>query len=303
MKVGVRSWPAPVKYVKQINGFTIVETMVVLTVTGALFVAIAASLTGRQNAAEFTHSIQSVQSQLQQVINQVPDGNFPDKNVSCASGGSSLVFSGGGNQGTNSECLFLGKVIQFHVHNAGGLTTEQYQVYTIAGLNTQGTAASPFAAAKPTVVQVGSNIANYSTAISLEYGLQVVWMRSNNNLSCFALSCSIGAVGFLMEPGQAGNTGTGYSSGAQQVDLIPIRTTGLNQDLSTTVIKIQDSTTGSGGLQDVNLLTVAPINPTSGVQICFASGTTNQSGLVTIGSTGRQLAVKLNVKSGNMLCQ
>lgn len=303
MKIGVRSWSAPVKRVGQASGFTIVETMVVLAVTGALFVAIAASLTGRQNAAEFTHAVQSVQSQLQQIIDQVPAGNFPDQQIGCSSGGGSLVFSNGGNQGTNAECIFLGKVIQFHVHNAGGLSTEQYQVYTIAGLNTQGTAVSPFAAAKPSVEQVGGNYAAYSKAVNLEYGLQVVWMRSNNNSGCVALACSIGAVGFLMEPGQAGNTGTGYSSGAQQVDLIPIRTTGLNQDLSTAVTKIQDYTLGSGGLQDPSLLTVAPINPTNGVQICFASGTTNQSGLVTIGSTGRQLTVKLNVKSGNTLCQ
>src|SRR6185503_7751856 len=102
---------------------------VVLAVTGALFVAIAASLTGRQNSAEFTHAIQSVQSQLQQIIDQVPDGNFPDQQVGCNAGGSSMVFSAGGNQGTNAQCIFLGKVVQFHVHNAGGLSTEQYQGY------------------------------------------------------------------------------------------------------------------------------------------------------------------------------
>lgn len=306
MKIGVGSQSAPVKRVRLANGFTIVETMIVLAVTGALFVAIAASLTGRQNSAEFTHAIQSVQSQLQQIIDQVPDGNFPDQQVGCiaGAGGSSLVFSTGGTQGTNTPCIFLGKVVQLHVHNAGGLSTEQYQVYTIAGLNNlQGSAAAPFAAVKPTVVQVGGNYAAYSTAVDLEYGLQTVWMRSDNNPACTSQACSIGAVGFLMEPGQAGNTGTGYSSGAQQIDLIPIRTTALNQDLSTAVTGIQYPKPGLGGLQDQNLLTAAPINPVSGVQICFASGTTNQSGLITIGSSGRQLAVKLSIKSGNALCQ
>lgn len=302
MKIGVGSRSAPAKPVMPANGFTIVETMIVLAVTGALFVAIAASLTGRQNAAEFTHSIQSIQSQLQQIIDQVPDGNFPDQQVRCVSIGSPF-FLPGGSQGTNSECIFLGKVIQFHVRNAGGLSTEQYQVYTIAGLNTQGTSAEPFAAARPTVVAIAGNYAAYSKAVSLEYGLQTVWMRSDNNLSCTGSACSIGAVAFLMEPGQAGSTGTGYSSGAQQVDLIPIRTTGLNQYLSTAVGEIQYRAVGSGGLQDINLLTVAPINPINGVQICFASGTTNQSGLITIGSSGRQLVVKLDIKSGNTTCQ
>lgn len=306
MKVGVGFRSAPHNRVKLASGFTIVETMVVLAVTGALFVAIAATLTGRQNAAEFTHAIQSVQSQIQQVINQVPDGNFPDQQVACASGVGSLAFSSGGTQGTNQQCIFLGKVIQFHVQNAGGLSTEQYQVYTIAGLNGlqgQGIPAAPFAAAMPTVVQVGGNYAAYSTAVSLEYGLQTVWMRAPDvKPTCTSLACSIGAVGFLMEPGQAGSTGTGYSSGAQQVDLIPIESTFLNQNLTTAVGEIEDNS-GAGGLRDANLLTEAPINPKNGVQICFASGTTNQSGLITIGSTGRQLAVKLDIKSGNMQCQ
>jgi type II secretory pathway pseudopilin PulG len=285
------------------GGFTIVETMIVLAVTGALFVVIAASLTGRQNAAEFTHAIQSVQSQLQQVVDQVPDGNFPDQSVACSKGGGAPVFAGGGSQGTNNECIFLGKAIQFHVQNAGGISTEQYQVYTIAGLNTQGTTAAPFAAAVPRVVQVGGQYSTYSTAVDLEYGLQTVWMRAPDiKPLCITKACSIGAVAFLMEPGQAGNTGTGYSSGAQQVDLVPIESTLLDENLNTAVGQIESSS-GVGGLGDVNLLTEAPINPAQGVQICFASGTTNQSGLITIGSTGRQLAVKLDVKSGNTLCQ
>jgi len=287
MKVGVNGRSAK----RFSQGFTIVETMVVLVVTGALFVVIATTLTGRQNAAEFTRAIQSVQSQIQQIINQVPDGFFPDQQVSCLGGGGTLVFSAGGNQGTNAQCVFLGKAIQFAVQNTD---PQQYQIYTIAGLNTQGTVAAPFAAAKPSVVQVSNNYAGYSTAVDLQYGLKVVSMTAEGQ--------PIGAVAFLMEPGVSGSTGTGYSSGAQQVDLIPIRTTSLNQPLSTAVTGIENGTTGSGGLRDLKLAQSAPINPPDGVQICFASVTTSQSGLITIGSTGRQLLVKLQVKS-NQTCQ
>ena len=42
-------------------------------------------------------------------------------------------------------------------------------------------------------------------------------------------------------------------------------------------------------------------NPSSGVSICFASGTTNQSGLITIGGNGRQLSVKLSIM-GDSTC-
>ena len=274
------------------RGFTIVETMIVLAVTGALFVAIATTLTGRQNAAEFTHAIQSVQSQLQQIIDQVPDGFFPDNSVSCTSGGGTPQFTAGvsGSQGSNQPCVFLGKVVQFAVKGTGGNTEQQYQIYTIAGLNNaQGTAAQPFTAAEPAVVQVNKQYAQYSTAVKLEYGLEVSSVKVANN--------EIGAVGFLMEPGSADSTSsTGYTSGAQAVDLVPILSTSRNQtpDAAVTSIELKNS----GGLRDPNLA----VNPPGGVQICFTSGTTNQSGLVTIGSIGRQLKVSLAIKN-NTSCQ
>lgn len=292
MKAGVGAAVALLNTRGKMHGFTIVETMVVLAVTGALFVVVAATLSGRQNAAEFTHAIQSVQSQLQQIIDQVPDGFFPSSTISCSNAAGVPAFGTTGSQGTNAECEFLGKVVQFQVN---GTDPEQYQVYTIAGLNNnQGTIAVPFAGAAPAVVAAASDYASYSTAVNLQYGLQTVWMKSEGN--------NIGAVGFLMEPGKAnGGSPTGYSSGAQQVDLVPLRSVHLDEGLTTAVGQIQDNTLGSGGLRDTSLLTAAPINPPDGVQICFASGTTGQSGLVTIGSTGRQLLVKLQIKS-NATC-
>ncbi len=279
-------------------GFTVFETMIVLAVTGALFVIIAATLSGRQNAAEFTHAIQSIQSQIQQVIDQSAEGFFPDQNVSCSAGAGTLLFAAGGAQGANEPCVFLGKVIQFGVH---GTNPEQYQIYTIGGLRaaTAG-AGSPFQNANPTVVAVGGNYAGYSSARPLEYGLTVAWVRSDLNSGCTVASCSIGAVGFLMEPGDFGSS-SGYNSGAQQVDLVPIRTTNINQTLQQVVTGIESSSAGAGGLRDPNLGASAPINPSSGVQICFVSAGTNQSGLITIGSAGRQLLVQLQIKS-NKTC-
>ncbi len=275
------------------HGFTIVETMVVLVVTGALFVVIAATLTGRQNAAEFTHAIQSVQSQLQQIINQIAEGYYPNSgDFSCVqSGGSSISIGPGSNTlGTNQDCVFLGKVIQFGVQ---GSDPEEYRAYTIAGLRdaTSG-ATSPFQNAAPTIVGVSGDYTSYSDAKQLEYGLTTLWVKSSGN--------SIGAVGFLMEPGSLDSSSTsGYGSGAQQVDLVPIRPTNIGQNVSQAVAGIESST--GGGLRDPILSTSAPINPSNGVQVCFVSGGTNQSGLITIGSAGRQLLVKLDIKT-NRTC-
>lgn len=275
-------------YIRRAGGFTIIETLVVLTVTGALFIAIAATLSGRQNEAQFVHAIQSVQSQIQQTINQVGAGFFPTVDLGCADGATNLTFSGGGTQGTNDQCVFLGKVMQFGVH---GTDPEQYQTYIIAGLRSANTGVtSPFQNAKPTVVGIAStgNYSDYSTATSLQYGLKTLWVHVNG--------ASIGAVGFLMEPGDFASN-SGYNSGAQPVDLVPIPGTNVDQTMTQAVGLIN----GSTGLNDPNLNSDAPINPDSGVQICFVSGGTDQSGLITIGGSGRQLLVKLDIK-GNQTC-
>ncbi len=276
------------------SGFTIIETMVVLAVTGMLFVVVAATLSGRQNAAEFTHAIQSVQAQVQQTIDQVSAGFFPDQtNFTCTAGPNMVLIAAGPNtQGTNQDCVFLGKVMQFKV---SGTDPEQYEVYTIAGLrNATAGPASPFATAGATVVGNNGVYNGYATTGMLEYGLTTQWVRANG--------VAVGAVGFLMEPGDLSSGGvSGFSSGSQQVDLIPIRPTALNQTMALAVAGIEDSESGAGGLRDPTLTASAPINPSGGVQICFASGGTNQSGLITIGGSGRQLIVKLDVKS-NRTC-
>lgn len=274
---------------KQPAGFTVVETMVVLAVTGALFVAIATTLSGRQNAAEFTHAIQSIQSQIQQTIDQVSQGFYPNQsNFICTNGAGTVQLSAGSNmQGTNQDCVFLGKVIQFAVKDTN---PEIYQVYTIAGLrNATAGAASPFSNASPTVLGVSGDYTSYSTARSLEYGLTAVWAKS------VSTGATIGSVGFLMEPGSLVSSSTsGYASGSQQVDLVALPGTDLHQFVSQAVPLIETA------LRDPSLAADAPI-PSGGVQICFASGGTNQSGLLTIGGSGRQLLVKLDIKS-NKTC-
>ena len=263
-------------------GFTIVETMIVLAVTGALFVVIAATLSGRQNEAEFIHAINDAKAQIQQVINQVSAGYYPDYNdIGCTVSGTTLNISSPSNvaQGTNKQCVFLGSVIQFAV---GQTSPEPYRVYTVAGIrcnpqtaNCTSSTGSPFQNVDPTVGDF-----SYSTG-ALEYGLTSLKFGS-----------STGAVGFLMEPGSLSTIPSvdGYNPGAQPVDLVTVNS-GLGQTSSSDVSSINTS------LQSPSLVT----NPVSGWQICLVSGGTNQSGLITIGSSAGTLQVTLSVK-GDKTC-
>ncbi|MGI0135266.1 MAG: type II secretion system protein, partial [Candidatus Micrarchaeaceae archaeon] len=104
MKLGIRFWAVGrAQYAR--SGFTIVETMIVLAITGALFIAIASTLAGRQNSAEFNHAIQTVQAQIQQTVNQVSAGFYPsNSNFTCSASGSAVIFNSGAvGQGSNQD--------------------------------------------------------------------------------------------------------------------------------------------------------------------------------------------------------
>jgi hypothetical protein len=61
------------------------------------------------------------------------------------------------------------------------------------------------------------------------------------------------------------------------------------------------NTTPAAAAEAINSrLGTSPIN-VGGVRICFVSGGTDESGLITIGSNNRQLSVTLSIK-GNKTC-
>lgn len=270
---------------KRARGFTVIETLIVLAITGGLFVAVALSLSGKQAQTQFDQAIQDVKSQIQQTINDVSVGFFPNRNnYNCSAGPlGPVISSGGGSQGANSGCVFLGKAIQFGI---AGTNPEQFRVFTIAGLqkDASGNEVTSYASADPTVIApstVNPNMPDGSSSGRLNYGLTTLRAYYGSP------AANIGAVAFV-------NSLAAYSngslvSGSQQLNVIPITGSGLNvtsQAAATTI--------GAG-------LAASATNPSTGVSICFVSGTTNQSGLITIGGAGRQLNVTLNIK-GNKTC-
>src|SRR4051812_26414068 len=91
------------------RGFTIVEVMIVLAVTGLLFVSVVLVINGRQEAAQFQTSINETKSQLRQIANEVASGYFPsDDTYQCntAGGKVSLVTKAVGVD-SRGECDFI----------------------------------------------------------------------------------------------------------------------------------------------------------------------------------------------------
>lgn len=262
------------------RGFTIIEVLIVLAVTAAMFILAVASINGKQSETEFQQSVNDIVSSLQQTIDQVAAGDYTNTgNFTCDGTSGNVVITGTrgiSHQGSNNGCIFLGKVLQFGVKKTSPQQSQQYITYTLAGLLNNG---GSLTAAKPTVVAPGGTIANYAVTSELHDGLTVSSMSYNGT--------NIGAIAFVNGLGQY--PGGTLLSGSQNITLVPINGTVLDATPASTITAIN------------RYLTSSPQNPGNGVQICFASGGTNQSGLVTIGGTG-SLTVKLQIKDGTTTC-
>jgi len=269
------------------QGFTIVEVMIVLAVSGALFISAAALIAGRQNQTEFDQGIRQIQSQIQQTANDVASGYYPNlKNFKCTpSSGGPVISSGSSEQGTSSGCTFLGKILQFN--STSGPQPNQFAMFTVAGLQqgSSGTEATSFAQAKPIAVAPSTtnpNVPDITDKQPLQYGLNVSYMKYNG-------TTNIGSVGFMSSFASYNSSGF-LASGSQQVDVVPIAGSTLTDNASTAAEKINTK------------LAASSVDPSGGVAICFASATTNESGLITLGNNGRQLSVTLDIKEGNTQC-
>lgn len=297
------------------SGFTIIETMIVLAVTGFILLGAIIAMQGKTNEAEFIQVANNLQSQLQRTVSNVINGYSPlfasneassksTYNFSCTaiSGGptgGTLSFSGSpstSTQGANQGCTFLGYALQFSNSFTSG--ENLYTQYTIAGVQycagdvlISGSNKCLNAVSVPITLSEENPTALYPASVdnatqtlptnliqhnSIQFGVYAKSMYFNDNTSN-----SIGGVAMLLSP----------STSSQQVNLYAIANSDLSMDAPNMANFIDQ------GLQN------SSTTPVDNVEICLASGTTNQSGLITIGgASGQQTTVTLNIYSNNS-CQ
>lgn len=266
------------------QGYTIVEVMIFLAISGALFASAVILLGGQQQKTEFTQAIQEINSQIQDALNDVATGYYPYvSNFQCVAVGSSgppTISSGGTNtQGTNEGCTFLGRVMHFGV---AGTSPEEFGIYTVVSRRQYGVPAREvlnFSQAEPTAVVDEAISAEFKT---LQNGMKVRAMKYKTAPGPGGIT--VGAFGFMTKFATYTSSGSNLVSGDQTVNLMPIASTSIGQTPATVklaVDAIDDST--------------AVVNPGGGVIICFESGGTDQFGVITIGSNGRQLSTKLEI--------
>ncbi len=255
------------------QGFTIVETMIVLAVTGLLFVSIATVIAGRQGKVQFQQAINEVKTELKQAMSEAQSGYYPSQeNFTCRDAGPRLEFPsrtpGSADQGTNDICVFLGKVVQF----SSVSDPQLYIIHSLAGRN----GAENFDTSKATVIPWTSD------KKQLKSGLQARYMRARHGAGNY----DVGAVAFVSSFGK--NQGSGMMYGSQSLQIVAINHTRLSHSDTDTAL-INSNIKGSYNRPEY-------LNPDGGVEICLESGTSRQSGLITIGGKGRMNAVTLAIK-------
>lgn len=98
------------------GGYTIIETMIFLAITGFLFFAAITAVGGRQASVQFSQGTRDMQADLERIINQVSTGYYPGGNLSCSVAGGAAsaptINSGAEQQGSSNDCVFIGKALQ-----------------------------------------------------------------------------------------------------------------------------------------------------------------------------------------------
>lgn len=121
------------------KGYTIVEVMIVLSISTAIFATAVIGYTRQNQRTAFTNAVREVEVLLQDVLNDVSTGYYTQSNdFTCTRSGSPAIPELDGNpdpgvladQGTNKDCIFLGKAINLEDADLDGFIS----VYTIVGL-------------------------------------------------------------------------------------------------------------------------------------------------------------------------
>lgn len=268
------------------KGFTIVETMIVLAVSGAIMIGALSLVGGSQNRVQFDVALKDVDQQITTVVNNVANGFYPDlKNQVCTVDDLNFRLNlspAASSLGKNLNCVFLGSVIEF-------TDQDYFNVYTIAGRRI-----------KSSTNTVNTKMADsYSTAlitpnspqkINLSNGIEVskIKIDTNGDGAYSAAESSYGSIGFFTTLGDEDSSGQ-LLSGSLSIDYIGMLTSGIDST--------NDIPGGAGYIQNgFRSYYAGNVNPSSGIMVCLKSNTTNDYGIITIGGEGRSATTSVRVE-------
>lgn len=242
------------------RGYTIIEVMIFLAISGLMFVISANFISGKQANAEFNQGINNIAAQINQSINDVSNGYYQSADdVVCSVNGSGnpQLSSGSATKGTNKGCVYMGKLYQFKV----GGDSQAYQINDIVGLKipTGGNITdnpTSFATAKPAI-----STSFLKESKKLQWGLTIEKMKTTS-------SSDIGSF-VIVKNFAAGSDG----SGSQSIIAIPIQMS-LGSAVTTITPAMAAALDTSSGSDE-------------SISMCFKGGN-EKYGVITVGGSGQK---------------
>ncbi len=293
----------PMKGGDQPRGFTIIEVMIFLAVSGLLFASAMTLIISQNSRTEFIQSTREFESRILDIINDVAVGYYPtNRQIKCDANlpiGSGITLSESPvgvpiPQGTNSGCTFIGLVVQFAPQGSDG---RNIRAYTIAGQRLK--TASPLVEVTNIEMAQGKAIAKESavdTAPDVFQDINVGPIRIGKVIyQQGAAVTETGGVGFFTT--FKGYTAGSLDSGTTSAVLAPLPPIPTSSSFTIDQVPTDFVYNLNRLLPDTNFKN--SFNPSDGVTICLLSLGTSQHALLKIGGDSRQLTTQLTFHGGN----
>lgn len=278
------------------QGYTITETLIFLAISSALFVSAVAVFSGQQGKVEFYQSVREFNSKLEDIMNDVSNGyyNYPTASYSCTQRINDASMPppdispiGGGSQGTNGGCIFLGTALQFSPDG----DKSKFYTYTIVGrrLTNDGKQnVSSIAEAKPILVAQGSTAGvDRKEVYTMDYGLYVSKMTYEYD-STVSNTNSFAVMSDLTPSSEFPDV---LASESRDVDIFSFSGLTLGFGSKPTVDSINNAFINNPGAR--------VRNPAGGIKLCVVGGI-NQHAIITIGSNSRKTSTTINYGAGSV---
>jgi hypothetical protein len=297
------------------RGYTILETMIFLAVSAAMFFSAMAFVSGKQNRTEFASAIRDAETSLNDIANDVSIGYYANttttgQRITCQTTTNSTtppvqVFtSAADRQGANMGCIFIGKAVQFAPSdvNARTLVTiplvgrqfkngdpsqgdvEQYADSGIKAVATTDTDTTPNAAVNKTMsaaAEVGC----------VMYGTIPLAPPADHPCTSTANSVKIDTIAFMTQFHGTDTVSGDRESGSNQVNMVvPVTPPILPRTKLQATKALNLYKDGTGG----NIIT----NPKGGIYICLQSTGSKQHALLSMGGNNSRFSTSGSIKTG-----
>lgn len=292
-------------------GYTILETLIFLAVTGAMFASAMAFISGRQARTEFASAVRDFEISMNDIANDVANGYYANatdggQRISCTVQGGNIVVTGGGAdvQGSNKGCIFIGRALMF---NSTSYVKEQYATMTMVGrqykdgLASSGDSVSYADSGVRAIIDTGAadSTPNAVAVSRFGGGVTVGCVLFSESAAPGTYSCaspagmrSIDTVAFMTKF-RAGSLESENQTGSAAVNLVVPSSTvtaGTGRSREAVGLEINSYTDGAGS----NIVT----NPGGGVHICLQSNGSDQHAWVVLGGKNSRFAANAQIVGG-----